>query len=204
MKGVKCAVIKSNHNSTMEVTMTSSIDDLVQMRDVQTLYELMAEDENWMTQLDAAEGLVKLGDKRGLEFLLSARQSEDREIGDVAREILDSPVVKRMADEIKAEERYKIQGKIDIAKKRLQKEQKVFRYKMIFLPTGELLDEDPTSEGFDVPGLSEYGLEGWEVVNMIPRRGQVFGGSVDEYISGAYFLMKKEVAADESAELDSV
>ena len=37
---------------------------------------------------------------------------------------------------------------------------------------------------------------------MIPRRGQVLGGSIDEYISGAYFLMKKEVAADESAELD--
>jgi hypothetical protein len=184
--------------------MASQIDDLVQMRDIETLYELMAGDEDWMTQLDAAEGLVKLGDKRGLEFLLSARQSEDREIRDVAKEILDSPTPKRMFDEIKAEERRQIQGKIDTAKKRLQKGQKVFRYKMIFLPTGELLDEDPGSDGFDIPGLSEFGLEGWEVVNMIPRRGQVFGGSIDEYISGAYFLMKKEVAADESAELDTI
>ena len=73
---------------------------------------------------------------------------------------------------------------------------------MVFLPTGEMLDEDLASEGFYIPGLSEFGLEGWEVVNMIPRRGQVLGGSVDEYISGAYFLMKKEVSPDEAGELD--
>ena len=85
--------------------MGTQIDDLVQMRDVETLYELMAEDEDWMNQLDAAEGLVKLGDKRGLEFLLSARQSEDREIRDVAKEVLESPTLKRMLYEIKAEER---------------------------------------------------------------------------------------------------
>ena len=52
--------------------MGSRIKDLVAMGDVQTLYELMSEDEDWMNQLDAAEGLVRLGDLRGLEFLLSA------------------------------------------------------------------------------------------------------------------------------------
>ena len=182
--------------------MKSSIDDLVAMRDMDSLHEIMAEDEDWMNQLDAAEGLVKLGDRRGLEFLLSARQSEDNEIREVAKEILDSPGLKRMLDEIKAEERHQLQGKIDVAKKRLQKGQKVFQYKMVFLPTGELLDEDPGSEGFYVPGLSEFGLEGWEVINMIPRRGQVLGGSVDEYISGAYFLMKKEISAEEVSDLE--
>jgi hypothetical protein len=182
--------------------MRSQINDLVQMRDIETLYELMAEHENWMTQLDAAEGLVKLGDKRGLEFLLSARQSEDAEIRDVAKEILAGPEAKRMFDDIKAEERRERQGKIEIARKRLQKGQKVFQYKMVIMPTGELLDEDPMSEGFYVPGLIEFGMEGWEVVNMIPRRGHVLGGSVDEYISGAYFLMKREISADEMSELE--
>jgi hypothetical protein len=184
--------------------MASSIDNLVQMRDIETLYELMAEDDDWMVQLDAAKGLVKLGDKRGLEFLLSAKQSEDPEIRDGAKEILAGPEAKRMFDDIKAEERWERRGKIETARKRLQQGKKVFRYKMVFLPTGELLDEDPMSEGFHVPGLIEFGLEGWEVVNMIPRRAQVPGGSVDEYISGAYFLMKKEVAADEGAELDEM
>lgn len=182
--------------------MSSQIDDLVKMRDIETLYDLMSEDEDWMTQLDAAEGLVKLSDKRGLEFLLSARQSEDAEIRDVAKEILAGPEAKRMFDDIKAEERRERQGKIEIAKKRLQKGKKVFYYKMVFMPTGELLDEDPMSEGFYVPGLIEFGLEGWEVVSLIPRRGQVLGSRVDEYISGAYFLMKKEILPDEVSELE--
>lgn len=182
--------------------MNSSIDDLVAMGDMESLDEIMAEDEEWMNQLDAAEGLVKLGDKRGLEFLLSARQSEDNEIRDAAQEILASPSLKRMLDEIKAEERHQRQQKVDIAKKRLQKGQKVFQYKMIFLPIGELLDEDPASDGFYVPGLGEFGLEGWEVINMIPRRGQVLGGSNDEYISRAYFLMKREISADEVSILE--
>jgi hypothetical protein len=50
----------------------SQIDELVKMRDIETLFELMTEDDEWMTQLDAAEGLMKLGDRRGYEFLLTA------------------------------------------------------------------------------------------------------------------------------------
>jgi hypothetical protein len=57
--------------------MGSQINDLIKMGDIETLYELMAEDDSWVDQLDAAEGLVKLGDIRGLEFLISAEQSED-------------------------------------------------------------------------------------------------------------------------------
>ncbi len=60
--------------------MGPQINDLVKMGDVETLYELMAEDEDWMNQLDAAEGLVKLGDRRGLEFLLEAQGSEEKDI----------------------------------------------------------------------------------------------------------------------------
>ena len=38
--------------------MASHINELVKMRDVDTLFELMTEDDDWMTQLDAAEGIV--------------------------------------------------------------------------------------------------------------------------------------------------
>jgi len=182
--------------------MSSQIDDLVKMQDTETLHELMAEHENWVTQLDAAEGLVRLSDRRGLEFLLGARQSEDREIRDAAREILEDSAAKRMFDQIKAEERRARQEKLEIARKRLESGKKVFQYKMVFLPTGELLDEDPQRDGFYIPGLIESGLEGWEVVSVIPRRGQLQGGSLDEYIPGAYFLMKREIARDQAGELE--
>lgn len=181
--------------------MASSIDDLVSMGDVESLYEIMAEHDDWMTQLDAAEGLVKLRDKRGLEFLLSAKHSDDEEIREVAREILNSPEIERKADDIRADDEERRVKKIWIARQRLQKGKKVFAYKMVYLPADEILNEDPLSEGFFVPALNDFGFEGWEVVNIIPRRRQVLTGAVDDHLTGAYFLLKREVAGDESAEL---
>jgi hypothetical protein len=187
-----------------EADMGSQIKDLVAMGDIETLYELMAEDDDWMNQLDAAEGLVKLGDIRGLEFLLSAEQSDYKEMQQVAKEMLASPAITLKREELEAEEKRALKEKVDIARKRLQKGGKVYQYKMVYLSAGELLDEDPTNEGFMVPALTEHGLEGWEVVNMIPRRKQTLVSVVDDSFSGAYFLMKKEMSPDESAELDEI
>jgi hypothetical protein len=64
------------------------------------------------------------------------------------------------------------------------------------------LSEDTSGDGFSVPMLDEVGLEGWELVSYIPRRRQLLTGSMDDHFSGAYFLLKKEIAPDESAELD--
>ncbi|MBI5297883.1 MAG: hypothetical protein HY869_20580 [Chloroflexi bacterium] len=181
--------------------MPKPIDELVRMHDIETLYELMAEDEDWMIQLDAAEGLVKLNDRRGYEFLLSASQSEDEEVRDVAREILADPAMRDMKAQMDAEFARERQVHFDVAKKRLQKGARVFRYKMVYLPAGEIMSEDPLSQGFDVPALDDLGLEGWEVVNMLPRRSAVLVGSMDDHFVGAYFLLKREVHADEAAEL---
>ena len=181
---------------------TQQINDLVKMGDIETLYELMAEDDNWMTQLDAAEGLVKLGDIRGLEFLRSAQQSEEREIRQVAREILSDPVVEAKRAELEAEADRELRVKKQSAVKRLQSGRKVFQYKMVYLPAADLLDEDPLSEGFDVPALTEYGLDGWEVVHVIPRRKQMLVQVVEDNMSGAYFLLKRELTPDESKELE--
>ena len=182
--------------------MGPQINDLVAMGDIETLYELMAEDDDWMVQLDAAEGLVKLGDQRGLEFLLSAVESDEDEVRDVAKEILDTPVVSRRREELEAGKKDALKEKIKIAKTRLQKGKKVFLHKMVYLAAGEILFEDPLGEGFDIPTLTEFGLEGWEVVNIIPRRKQVLVGSMDDHFTGAYFMLKKEVTPDESSELD--
>jgi hypothetical protein len=182
--------------------MASQIDELVRMRDVETLYELMTEDDEWMTQLDAAEGLVKLGDRRGYEFLLSAMMSDDESILEVAQEITDSPEFARMRSEIDAERNRGHRARIDSAKKRLQQGGKVFRYKMVYLPAGALMGDDPLSKGFPVPALEEHGLEGWEVVHMLPSRRALLVGSIDDHFTGAYFLLKKEFLPSEGAELD--
>jgi hypothetical protein len=182
--------------------MNSQINNLVNMRDTETLYELMTEDEEWMTQLEAAEGLVKLGDRRGYEFLITATMSDDEEILEVAQEIIDSPELARMRSEIEAEQRRKHIDQVQAAKKRLQSGGRVFRYKMVYLPAGALMEDDPLGEGFDLPGLEEHGLSGWEVVHLIPSRGARMVGSMEGIFTGAYFLLKKEILPGEANELE--
>ena len=182
--------------------MASQIDELVRMRDVETLYELMTEDDEWITQLDAAEGLVRLGDRRGYEFVLSATLSDDESILEVAQEILESPEFRKMRDEIEVERERGHHLRIVSAKKRLQQGGKVFRYKMVYLPAGALIGDDPLSKGFNIPALEEHGLEGWEVVHLLPSRRALLVGSIDDHFTGAYFLLKKEFLPSEGTELD--
>jgi hypothetical protein len=182
--------------------MASQIDDLVKMRDIETLYELMTEDEEWLTQLEAAEGLVKLGDRRGYEFLLTTTMSDDEEILEVANEILDSPEVTRMKNEIEAERESERRAHIQSAKKRIEAGGKVYRYKIVYLPAAALMGDDSLGAGFEVPELDNQGLEGWEVVHVIPNRRAILAGGVDEHLNGAHFLLKKEILPHESAELD--
>jgi hypothetical protein len=183
--------------------MASQINELVRMRDVETLFELMAEDDEWMTQLDAAEGLIMLGDRRGYEFLLSAMMSEDESMRETAQEIFDSPGLAKMRSDIEAEREREHRARIASAKNRLQSGGKVFSYKMVYLPSGALMGNDPLSEGFNIPALERHGLEGWEVVHMLPSRRALLVGSIDDHFTGAYFLLKKEILPGESADLDN-
>jgi hypothetical protein len=182
--------------------MSSQVDDLVAMRDAETLYELMTEDEEWITQFDAAEGLIQLGDRRGYEFIVTSMMSDDNEILEVAQEIMDSAEFKRMQSDIETEQRNKQVERIQTAKKRLQSGGKVFRYKMVYLPVNALMEDDPLSEGFTVPALEAHGLTGWEVINVIPSRGARLVGSMEGIFTGAYFLLKKEILPGEGADLD--
>ncbi len=182
--------------------MSSSINGLVSMHDIQGLFEVLNESEDWMEQMDAAEGLVKLGDRRGLEYLMIASQSEEREVCQAAEEILQSPDVQGMREQIEAEARYAHQKHLETARLRLQKGKKVFLHKVIYLPADEVLREDLTGEGFHIPDLDDAGLEGWEVVNILPRRRQLLVGSVDDHFTGAYVFLKKEVGLDDVDELE--
>jgi hypothetical protein len=75
--------------------MGKEIAELVRMNDLETLFELMEDSDDWMLQLDAAEGLSQLGERAGLDFLLSAKQSDVREVREYVREILDAPDIQR-------------------------------------------------------------------------------------------------------------
>jgi hypothetical protein len=182
--------------------MKSDIDQLVAMQDIDSLYEIMTEDDEWINQLDAAEGLVRLRDPRGYEFLLAATQSEEEEMAEVAQEIFDGPEVSRMRTEIEAERRRRHEDRLLVARKRLQNGGKVFRYKMVYIPAGELTGEGDFGEGYEVAALEEHGFEGWEIVHMLPSQRNMLAGKKDFDFTGAYFLFKKEVLPGEAGELD--
>ena len=177
--------------------MGQGINDLVAMRDLETLYELMTESDDWMTSLDAAEGLVKLGDQRGLEYLSDATQSDDKDIRDYARETLHSPDVEYFRQKMGEEKDQLSQQRREIAKTRVQAGKKAFTYKMFFIPSADLIQEDLDGEGYPVDALEELGLEGWEVVSFIPQRRQLLAIISDEHFSGAYFLLKRELGPED-------
>jgi hypothetical protein len=178
--------------------------ELVRMGDVETLFELLEGSDDWMTQLDAADGLAQLGERAGLDFLRSATQSDAREVREYAREILDDPVTKRKIEELEAAEKRKFAEKVLGARGRVQKGRKVFIYKSLFLPLGEILGDSPDGDAVDIPALDEVGLEGWDVVNFIPKRGSLLVSNADEHFTGAYFILRKEVTPDDITELDTL
>lgn len=181
----------------------SQIDELVKMGDRDTLYELMTEDGEWLTRLESAEGLVELGDRRGYEFLLTVTLGDDDEMIEVAKEILASPETAKMRRAIKAEREQEYRARLESAKKRLQQGGRVYRYRMLHLPAHALMEDDPLGKGFDVHALDNMGLDGWEVVNILPVRRSLMVGSVDDHFTGAYFLLKKEILPGESLELNN-
>lgn len=180
----------------------SQIDELVKMGDRETLYELMTEDGEWLTRLESAEGLVELGDRRGYEFLLTVTMGDDDDMIEVAKEILASPETAKMRRAIEAEREQEYRARLESAKKRLQQGGKVYRYRMLHLPAHALMEDDPLGKGFDVHALDNMGLDGWEVVNILPVRRSLMVGSLDDHLTGAYFLLKKEILPGESDELN--
>ena len=184
--------------------MAAQIDNLVRMRDIETLFDLMDNDDDWMTQLDAAEGLLRLGERGGLDFLYSALQSDAREVRDYAREILDDPEIVRKREDLEAEEKRRRAEKIKSARGRIQKGRKVYLYKSLFLPLSEMLGDSADGGPVDIPALDDVGLDGWEVVNFIPKRGALLVSNADQHFTGAYFILRKEVTADDIAELDTL
>lgn len=180
--------------------MKSAVDDLVTMRDVESLAEIMNENDDWMLQLDAAEGLVQLGDRRGLEYLLIARQSDIEDIQDAVKEILEDPDVKRMRAQIEAEQRFDSQKLVESARERLKNGHKVYLHKVIHLSSGDFMQYEGSEDGFQIFDLNDAGLQGWKVVGVMPGRHLVAPG--EDGFTGAYVFLQKELDPGEAAELD--
>lgn len=180
--------------------MKSAVDNLVSMRDIESLTEIMNENDDWMLQMDAAEGLIQLGDRRGLEFLLIAKQSDIEDIQEAAKEVLADPETTRMREQIEAEQRFDSQKLVESAKERLKSGKKVYLHKVIHLSTADFLQEDSPEKGLQIYDLNDAGLEGWKIVSVLPGRHLVAPG--ENGFTGAYVFLQKELGPGETAELE--
>ena len=184
--------------------MESAIRDLVNMHDIESLYEIMTENDDFMYCLDAAEGLVTLGDMRGVEFLQDATESEDEDIKAVAEEILASPEVRRMREDVEASKKQARLAVREAARKRLQRGKTVFLYKTIYLPVSDIVSGDISEDGENIEALNEFGGEGWEVAAFFANPEATSPITMSGKLTGGYFLLKKEITPDEISELDAV
>jgi HEAT repeat protein len=71
------------------MTKEGKIAGMKQKGDRNGLVEIIKNDDEWRSRMDAAEALAQLGDKRGLNYLINALNDTDTEIRDAAREILE-------------------------------------------------------------------------------------------------------------------
>jgi hypothetical protein len=180
--------------------MGSLVTDLVSMHDIESLLRILDENEDWMDQMDAAEGLVRLGDRRGLEYLLVAKQSDIEEVQLCAAEILDDPEIRRMREQIEAEMRFDSQKLVEAARERIRKGRKVFLHKVIELSEADIMQDDPSGDGFEIYDLNDAGLDGWELVSILPRRQLLPPG--EGRGAGAYAFLRKELGPGDEAEFE--
>ena len=187
--------------------MEQAVQELMRMGDIASLYEVMTEHDDFMYSLDAAEGLISLGDMRGVEFLQDALESEDEDIREVAREILESPEVIRKRKEFETVEKKDNTAALAAVRQRIAEGKKAFIYKTIYLPADHYISVDSSDGGDYIEALNDFGFEGWEVVSFFPVSilpGGAAPISISGRVTGGHFLIKKEVTANDSADLDDL
>ena len=189
-------------NEPKENKMDTAIQHLINTHDIESLYEVMTENDDFLVCLDAAEALVMLGDLRGVEFLQDATHSEDEDIQAVAEEILASPEVRRIREDVEASKRKERQALLETARKRLQQGKKVFLYKTVFLGVSNFVKDEISEDGESLEALNEFGCEGWEVAAFFANPGAASPITMNGKLTGGYFLLKKEIALDEISELE--
>lgn len=187
--------------------MEQAVQDLIRMGDIESLYEMMTEHDDFIYSLDAAEGLLTLGDIRGVDFLLDAAESEDEDIRDVAREILESPEVISKRKALENDAKQDNTAAIEAVRQRIADGKKAFIYKTIFLPSSYYISADPSEDGDYVEALNEFGFEGWEVVAFFPVSilpGGAAPITMSGRVTGGHFLIKKEITTKDNADLDDL
>ena len=115
-----------------------------------------------------------------------------------------------------AEARSRVLVRVEAIKNRLQSRLReghsVFFYDTVYLPVDSELLGEQMNIGFDIPGVRNLGLLGWEVVQVVPRTvgiglenitlgtttmGKNWGGGSGGNVIGVHIILKKALMLSE-------
>jgi uncharacterized Zn finger protein (UPF0148 family) len=102
--------------------------------------------------------------------------------------------------------------KIIEIKKKLENGKDIYMYKSAYIPVDSIILKEVVAATFDISTLQAFGLEGWEVVGVVPRTvgsglenvsmgrtsGQTWGGGMGGNVVGVHILMKKKINLGEN------
>lgn len=107
--------------------------------------------------------------------------------------------------------------------KKINLGQKCFIYKKLYIPVDSIIDGEQQTEWFDIDKLNEFGLQGWEVIAVVPRTlgktyknqstlmspghgimnaGESWGAAMGGNIIGVHIILKKELIPSLKDEFD--
>lgn len=99
---------------------------------------------------------------------------------------------------------------------RLDRGEKCFIYDKIYLPVNSIINKEEFTETFDTSTLETLGLQGWDIVAVVPRTVGValtntsglvtsaWGGGIGGNIIGVYIILKKEVIPSMRGKIDDL
>lgn len=138
-----------------------------------------------------------------------AKEIEKQRRIEAERKARDEAKRKAQVERARREKEEKLQRLVfavsDVIKKRLQTGQAVVLYETVYLPVDSVINEQVIGDPFEISTIMRLGLDGWEVIQTIPRTvgiglanhqvgysaGESWGGGVGGNIMGVYILLKK-------------
>ncbi len=106
-----------------------------------------------------------------------------------------------------------VAGQAQSLRARIENGERIILYESVYLPVDSLIANEAMSEEFSISVLRQLGLDGWDVVAVIPRTigvaltntsfgstsGETWGAGMGGNVAGVHLLLKREVSSQNNA-----
>jgi hypothetical protein len=161
----------------------------------------------------------RCGKQAGLTLIL-CKECQARDEADSVR--LEEERQVRISEEFKRTRMIILEERKKLIRNRLARGERVFLYHSVYIPVDSEVLGQPLNDVFDIGCLTELGLNGWDIVQVVPKTQGIalenkytvgpplktYAGGMGGNVIGVYVLLKKEVLKasmdEDNDELDSL